>query len=140
MEVPRAFEVGARSSGGRKRGVLFVWDDEPDQPDERKLRLEIEGQAFETCSDVSYFRALLSLRSELETVGILLDCYGSSLNVFPSPMIESMGDGEKAYRLTMGSPARETDLVCIFETGPDVVPSTVAEQSDFYDRWIASLR
>jgi len=59
---------------------------------------------------------------------------------YPSPMIEAMGYGEKAYRLTNGKPALTEDLVCIFDVGSDVTPSTVDQQQNYYETWLETLR
>ena len=86
-----------------------------------------------------YFSTLVAIREMLETENILLTCYGASRNIYPSPMSRSMGSGEKAYRLTLGQPARSNDLVSIFDVGPDVEPATVVEQAAFYQKWLKSL-
>lgn len=140
MEPPRSFDVTLRSPKGSVAGTIFAWDESPENSDEMKLRLEYSEVVIERSSDVSYFRALASIRGELERSNVAIECYGASENVYPSPMIESMGNGEKAYRLTMTRPARDVDIVSIFESGPDLIPSTVAQQRHFYDQWISSLK
>jgi len=67
-------------------------------------------------------------------------CYGASLNVFPSGMSRDMGLGLKAYRLTKGHQAFNKDLVSIFDAGPDVIPSFVVNQKEYYEDWIESLK
>lgn len=86
-----------------------------------------------------FFEALCGIRQQLEVDGVIPLCYGASLNVFPSPMARGMGGGLKAYRLTLGVPARAADLVHIFGEGPDVDPASVEAQAKFYDGWLASL-
>ena len=56
-------------------------------------------------------------------------------------MILSMGTGELAYRLSIGKPALNEDLVNIFDEplGNDI-PSTVEEQKEYYKAWLMSLR
>ena len=120
-------------------GRLTLWEEAPDRRDEFKIRVEFDRSTFEVYSKVGYFRALCSLREELESNGILMNCYGASENVYPSPMIEGMGGGEKAYKLVFGRPARRADLVSIFDCGSDVVPSTVRRQREFYEKWLKSL-
>jgi len=87
-----------------------------------------------------FFEALCAIRRQLEADGLIPFCYGASLNVFPSGMARNMGAGLKAYRLKQGIHARPADLVGIFDEGPDVVPSHVGPQTQFYKDWIASLR
>ncbi len=51
-----------------------------------------------------------------------------------------MGSGLQLYRLKLGEPAKTDHVVSIFASGPDVEPVTVAEQRDFFDQWLVSLR
>ncbi|MEY2466081.1 MAG: hypothetical protein QOD03_602 [Verrucomicrobiota bacterium] len=50
-------------------------------------------------------------------------------------MSRSMGGGIKAYRYTLGKKPDANDMVHIFETGTDVVPVSVREQEDFWQKW-----
>jgi hypothetical protein len=75
----------------------------------------------------------------LEKENLLLHCYGASRNVYPSAMMRGMGTGDKAYKLHMGQPAKQEDIVSLFDTGPDVLPTTVADQEEYYERWLSSL-
>ena len=93
-----------------------------------------------SAEESDFFEALCAIRRQLEVDGLVPFCYGASLNVFPSSMARGMGGGLKAYKLTQGTPARTADLVGIFDEGPDIVPSYVEPQAQFYDDWIASLR
>lgn len=86
-----------------------------------------------------HFAAFCAIRRLLEHRGLLVACYGASLQVYPSPMARAMGTGLYAYKLTMGQPAHPRDLVSIFATGPDVHPATVDQQAAFSDAWLASL-
>lgn len=88
----------------------------------------------------NYFDALASVRRQLEKTGAMIRCYGSAVNVFPSPMALSMGRGRKAYRLTLGQQARQNDLVDIFASAPDdVILGSVDDQEQFYEKWLKSL-
>ncbi len=91
-------------------------------------------------SEDGYFRAMCEIRERLQASNALLVCFGSSENVYPSPMIEAMGYGEKAYKLEIGKQALTANLVSIFDTGPDVVPSSVEKQKNFYRFWLESLK
>ena len=51
-----------------------------------------------------------------------------------------MGCGEKAYKHTLGKPALAADPVVIFDIGPDIVPSTIDAQREFYEKWVKSLQ
>lgn len=116
----------------------MCWDEA--NGDGVKIRLERRGQQLEAVHLNGYFRALCAIREQLEVEGSLLECFGASKDVYPSPMIESMGYGEKAYKLTLGRAALKSDLVGIFESGEDVAPATVEEQREFYEQWLESLR
>jgi len=125
--------------GDALEGEIEAWEESPDDRDQVLVRLRLPGLMAEAMGD-DYFSALVAIRLVLENSAIKLLNYGCSLNVYPSPMSRSMGSGEKAYRLRMGEQAKSADLVSIFESGPDVNPSTVAQQEHFYREWLSSLR
>src|SRR5688572_30381318 len=79
-------------------------------------------------SSSDYFEAFCRIREQLELEGLIPFCYGASLNVFPSGMARDMSSGLSAYRLTIGRHASREDVVRIFDAGPDVIPSFVANQ------------
>jgi hypothetical protein len=87
-----------------------------------------------------YFDAFCQIRLQLEPKRLIPFCYGASLNVFPSGMSRSMGTGLSAYRLATGRQALTRDLVNIFESGHDVIPASVANQKEYFDGWIQSLK
>ncbi len=98
----------------------------------------LEGRRW-TGSGEDLFAALCELRMQLEQSGLLLRCAGSDLNVYPSSMSRSMGEGRKAFRLTPGLPASLADLVDIFDASSMPQGSTVAEQKAFFERWFESI-
>ena len=85
-----------------------------------------------------YFEALCAVRRELEHDGLLPGVQGARAGVYPSPMALSMG-ARRAYRLTMGQPARTKDLIDLFEP-VDPPVSTVDEQARWYADWLRSLQ
>ena len=87
-----------------------------------------------------FFEAFCQIRLQLESERLIPFCYGASLNVHPSGMSRSMGAGSKAYRLTARRQALTKDLVNIFDSGPDVIPASVANQKQHFNDWIQSLR
>ena len=131
--------VSVSTPRGPVSAVLTRWDEAPEDFREVKLRLEFKETVLEARSQGGYWQALCELRQQLEAAGMLLVCNGTSLNVYPSAMSADMGTGEKAYRMTLGRPALMADLVVIFDTDPDVVPSTVDSQRAFHSQWLASL-
>src|SRR5438309_272545 len=111
-----------------------------DQRDEVCLvTLQYRGRSLSASAE-DFFEALAQARVQLESHHLIPFCYGASLNVFPSGMSRSMGSGLKAYRLTMGRQALMKDLVFIFDSGPDVIPASVARQKEYFNDWIASLK
>ena len=93
----------------------------------------------ETAIAPDYFEALTMLRKKFEPEGLLIVCNGSVENVYPSAMARSMGGGLKAYRLTMGTPAKTADLVSIFDATLNSPPASVEQQEAFYQTWLLSL-
>jgi hypothetical protein len=120
-------------------GEFEAWEVSPADPDQIMIRLHLADLETKRSAD-DFFTAMVGIREVLDARGIRLMNYGASLNIYPSPMSRSMGSGEKAYRLRMGEQAKSGDLVSIFETGPDVKPSTVYDQEQFYRDWLASLK
>jgi hypothetical protein len=109
----------------------------------------VEGQCLLSCeyrgtvleaSASDFFKALCQIRLHLEEEGLIPFCYGASLNFYPSGMARDMALGRVGYKLTMGRFARQQDLVSIYGEGPDVIPSTVAQQREYFNQWLASDR
>jgi hypothetical protein len=127
-----------RSSGVNAAAVLRVnaCDD-----DTFSIRVASEGLGHDVEDrGESVFEVLCAVRRKLESVGWLVRCAGAQVDVFPSPMIASMGDGTHAYVLTLGKPALTADLVDLFHCDDRYVPSTVEEQEKFCKTWVRSLR
>ena len=103
------------------------------------IEFEYRGRSVSASAE-DFFDALAIIRTQLEPERLIPFCYGASLNVFPSGMSRSMGSGLKAYRLTMGHPTVRKDLVFIFDSGPDVIPASVASQKEYHDDWIESFK
>lgn len=120
---------------GNKRihGRFLIWEEIIDGPELVKLSLQYDGREI-TSIDSDFFSAMVPIRRSLEPEGGRLLCYGASRNVYPSGMSRSMGAARKAYKLEMGSQAKNSDLVCIFDAGPDMIPATVAEQEEFFQK------
>ena len=86
-----------------------------------------------------FFEALLAVRVQLESRGLLLGVRGATRDVWPSAMSRQMGSGLQAYRMALGRQAFSADLVNIFETSSDVVPATIRTQTEYRDAWFNSL-
>jgi hypothetical protein len=126
-------------NGEQRSGEFLIWEEAPHDPDLVQVLLRFDDRQLTASSEEDLFDALSAIRKELEAEGIRLACYGCSRNVFPSPMIRSMGSGEQAYRLELGKPASLGDLVSIFDTGPGLEPVTLDEQEEYYRAWLQSL-
>jgi hypothetical protein len=122
----------------QREDAVFEFDDA--RPGHlRALTLHCFGREFVGDSR-DYFESMCLIRNELEEIGWRPVCYGASLNVYPSGMCRDMGRGLKAYRVHPGCHARMTDLVSIFDTGPDVNPASVVDQRKFWNDWLLSVR
>jgi hypothetical protein len=124
--------------GSTTEGTFHIWRMDPANNHKVKLMLAYSGKEL-TAIEYDYFTAMVGIRRELEKDGIRLRCYGASKNVYPSRMAIEMGAGAEAYKKTLGQSANTSDLVSIFDSGPDVEPATIDEQRAFYKTWIDSL-
>ena len=77
--------------------------------------------------DWSFWHALIAIRKQLEPEGLIPVCYGTSLDVWPSGMCCDAG-GWLAYYMREDKERRK---VQIFETGPEVIPSTIRDQEAY---------
>ncbi|MFH0300063.1 hypothetical protein AAFX91_23090 [Bradyrhizobium sp. 31Argb] len=103
-----------------------------------RISLEQGGEVKTAESEEDFFEALRQLRLDLEKTGALLYCFGASENVYPSGMQKSMGPAILAYKMRLGAPALQRDIVNIFKADETVIPSTVEQQERFRQRWIES--
>ncbi|MFC4425225.1 hypothetical protein [Deinococcus navajonensis] len=103
------------------------------------IRVQVATQSrVYSGQESGFFEALCKVRRELEHDGLLICVQGAMLGVYPSPMALSMG-ARVAFKLSLGQPARNSDLVDMFEP-VDGQGSTIDEQAQWYDRWLHSLR
>jgi len=103
------------------------------------ITFRYRGKVVEASAS-DYFDAFCQIREQLQPERLIPFCYGASLNVFPSGMARDQGSGLSAYRLTIGRRASREDFVRIFDSGPDVIPASVADQKQHFDDWIQSLK
>lgn len=130
-----AYEVALIGGAGDERAVFT----QNETKGRCFLRCTYRGKVV-TSDALDFFDALCRIRLQLEAEDLRPRCYGASLNVYPSDMARDMGRGLTAYKLTSGQQGRTADLVDIFDDGPDVVPSSVEDQAQFYQDWLVSLR
>lgn len=127
------------TNGETRQSQWLCWDeDNSAEPGHICLTLHFAGREI-TQSAETYWGAFCTIRQQLEQESILVQCYGGSKKVYPSGLAMSTGTGILAYRLTAGQPAKMTDLINIFRSGPDVIPVTVSEQELFFKEWLKSL-
>ena len=119
--------------------IAEIWLSEADFEAAYTIKCSLGGGNLISNSRDGYFDALLKLRIELEQVGMLISCFGASVDVYPSAMQLSMGGARLAYRLTLGRQALRENIVDIFESDASIIPSTVADQREFYNEWLESL-
>jgi hypothetical protein len=106
-----------------------------------EVRLVIRWAAGEAVEvDWNYFAALCRVREHLAALGLTPRCYGACRNLVLSGMCLDMALGAKGYLARLGQPTRLSDLVSIFETGPDMELVSVAEQEEFKRAWLRSLK
>jgi hypothetical protein len=120
-------------------GEFWLWEEAPQKPDQVRLDLHFAGEVITATAD-TFFDALADIRNVLEARGLRPRCLGASRNVYPSPMIRSMGCGDRAYRLKPGHQAKLEDIVEIFATDQEITPVSVEEQRQFYGEWLESLK
>ena len=123
---------------GQNLSAMFELDFGTQEDETVSVKLIFANRKLFSKGD-TFWEALTKLRIDLEKENILIACFGSCANVYPSPMILNMGEGRQAYRLTHREQAKKKNLVDIFESDNDVQPVTVKEQENYYSKWLTSL-
>lgn len=138
IAATRKFEVNVAASEDQTQGSIhFVGEVCPMGKGKWLVcRLTALYQAEEFVADASdFFSALQAVRTNfLEPRGIIPQCYGASINIWPSGMARDMGLGMSGYVRKPGHQA--TELRGIFESGADMEPALVKEQSKFVHQWL----
>lgn len=101
-------------------------------------RLSCNLQEFIATGE-DFFSAFAEIRHQLERLNIRVLCYGACRNVYPSGMLRDMANGLKAYKLSLGKKADRSDVVGIFDRGPEMDIGSVDDQRRFYDQWLNSF-
>lgn len=120
-------------------GEVSLQDDVLEEEDLVSIEIRLLQNKYFAQAE-SYFEALQFVRKDLEQEGVQILCNGAARNVYPSPMILSMGEGRRAYRVTLGKQALMDDLIDIFDYDNSLSCCSVEEQNQFYRKWIQSLR
>lgn len=104
--------------------------------DQYRVEISFDGETVAGAGG-DCFDALMEARRLLEPRGVLVCLEGARKDVWPSAMARSMDAGRKAYRMTLGKQALNSDLVDIFAEAP--APASIAEQEAYRRLWFESL-
>jgi hypothetical protein len=85
------------------------------------------------------FDALIAVREQIEPAGVRLCCAASRLDVWPSPLLRSMSDGEAAYVLRIGRRPTGRDVVGVLEPADCSLVVPVDEQRAYFARWVRTV-
>lgn len=120
-------------------GVEELWTLELDDGG-RSLTLRSTGAEEWRVTGASLWESFRALRRRVEPLGFRLCCNGARTNARASRMGVEMGGGGGVYLLSMGRPVRHRrQLVDALAYAPASEVSTLAEQDEFYERWLRSL-
>ena len=86
-----------------------------------------------------FFEALCLIRLQLEAENTMILCNGSRYDAYPSGMSRQMSNGLALYINKLREPSKRQDLVNIFDYADADFISSVSEQQDFHNKWLASL-
>jgi hypothetical protein len=117
---------------------LILYEEAPDNEAMVLVETNFMGNGMKIKGE-NFFSALLALRSELEKEKIQIVCNGSAKNVYPSRMQLSMGTGRKAYKLSIGQQAKNSNMVDIFDCDEELEFVDIDEQSKYYSEWLKSI-
>ena len=131
--------VKVRAEDGSTETAQIDWrtDDSGYPLDYAHVRIRLSGESREGVAP-DCFDAFQLAREYFESAGYRFLCYGASPGVWPSGLRRQMQLGLVGYKHDLN---REPgpDLFDIFESGSDIVPSTVEEQNAFAQAWIESI-
>ena len=106
--------------------------------DKLGVRIRWLGQEL-SATENDAFSALRTVRLKLSEQGLIPRCYGACRNLVVSGMAAQMAGGLKGFLVRLGQQARMSDLVEIFDAGPDMDLVSVTEQQEFTLTWYRSL-
>jgi hypothetical protein len=119
---------------------LVVGPVEHDPRDRWRLTATMPDRPEVTAVGDDMFSTLQELRRELERDGVLIRCAGARRDVWASGMQRNMGDGRKAYILSLPRTASRPPSVGVFEPIAAAQAATVAEQEAFFRQWLNAPR
>jgi hypothetical protein len=136
VDAPRQHEqlVLAIGPGGNELHCRITWTTV--MPHARYRITAVVGDQPPVEAEASdLFAALCQVRRQLEARDVVLCCAGARRDVWPSGMARDMGQGLKAYQLSLPRTAERPPLVGIFDPASSEDVGTVAEQEAFAQAW-----
>jgi hypothetical protein len=94
-----------------------------------ELRINFNGKHFQRGGD-DYFSCFQRIKDDLLKCNTGIQCYGSKVNVYPSPMMRTSNN--LAYILETGKPAIKENIVNIFEY-TDINEFATSEEQNILD-------
>jgi hypothetical protein len=110
----------------------WTWVDNHDNYD---MTLEWSGPVLASAA-TDVFEALVLIRRQLEPLGWFVAVQGSRLDAYPSGMGRDMGRGTRIYVMRPGQQARIEDLVDTMAPADLELLATVADQGEYWNRWL----
>jgi len=129
------------------RDALEVWAVQGEQ----RYSVQIAALAAERCSvtlesehwpdlqssGFDLFEAFAGVRASLELLGVVLECNGSRIDVYPSPMLRQATRGRSAYVLSLPRSENKPEVVDIFAAASSGSRfGTVTEQRAWFEAWL----
>jgi hypothetical protein len=102
-----------------------------------EMKISFNNKYFQ-CDGDDYFSCFQKIKDDLLKCNTGIQCYGSMLNVYPSPMMRTSNN--LAYILKAGKPALKEDIVNIFEYIDIDKFAASEEQNVFYKKWVESSK
>jgi len=128
--------VTAISLSAQSEFTLTIEIDEDAATGDFAFSTYVEGNCI-SVSEYGYFEAFQVIRDELLDKGYGMKCVGAKLNAVQSSMSSAT---DSVYLVTLGRQALRSDLMSIYEYAEiDEFPNT-EKQSEFFEKWIKSLR
>jgi hypothetical protein len=105
--------------------------------DEAVVAIAVRDQEV-SCAGADLFDALVAVRRELESRGILVGINGARRDVYPSQMLRQASQGRFAYVLSFPRQSAPTGSVDILAPAAFEDIGTVEEQRAWFERWASS--
>jgi hypothetical protein len=101
-----------------------------------EMRINYNNKIFQN-NEEDYFICFQKIKDSLLKCNVGIQCYGSMINVYPSPMMRTSNN--LAYILEMEKAALKKDIINIFDYVDINKFATSEEQNNFYKEWIENI-